>query len=403
MSARAESLGGSIRIISLVGAAHFMSHLYHMSLPPLFPILKAEMGVSYTALALPLTTFSLATAIGQMPVGFLVDRIGGRTVLLLGLMVQAVAIGLIGFTASYWPLLVLYTVAGLAHSVFHPADYAILSEAVHASRLGRAFGIHSVTGTAGTTLTPILMVVLTATWDWRTAFVIIGAFGLFVAMVLWTQGGVLAGDVQARTAKRKEVALSNALTQALRLLLSMPLLLFFLFYIILTMGFSGVRAFSVAALVELYEVPLTTANGALTGYMIGISTGILAGGVIADRIGPRNMTVAVCLISAAAMLMIVGSVSLPVVLIFVVLGAAGFLRGTIQSTRDLMIFSITPEGSHGKVFAFVSSGSHIGQALMPLMFGWIMDHADPAWVFWLAGLLALVALSTLIGINRARR
>ena len=112
----------TIRVLSLVGTAHFMSHVYYLALPPLFPLLVKEFDTSYTALGFLLTAFALATSLAATPIGFVVDRPGGRRVLIWGLALQAVATGAVAFTSSYWALVVLFAVAGLAFSVYHPAD-----------------------------------------------------------------------------------------------------------------------------------------------------------------------------------------------------------------------------------------------------------------------------------------
>ena len=39
-----------LRIMSVVGAAHFTSHFYQIVLPPLFPLMRADLGVSYAEL-----------------------------------------------------------------------------------------------------------------------------------------------------------------------------------------------------------------------------------------------------------------------------------------------------------------------------------------------------------------
>jgi len=52
--------GHTIRVLSLVGTAHFMSHVYYLALPPLFPLLVKEFDTSYTALGFLLTAFALA-------------------------------------------------------------------------------------------------------------------------------------------------------------------------------------------------------------------------------------------------------------------------------------------------------------------------------------------------------
>jgi FSR family fosmidomycin resistance protein-like MFS transporter len=60
---------------------------------------------------------------------------------------------------------------------------------------------------------------------------------------------------------------------------------------------------------------------------------------------------------------------------------------------------VTPPGSMGKVFAFVSTGLAVGGVIMPLVFGWIMDHADPRWLFWLSAIVILMTVLTVGGLS----
>ena len=73
------------KVLVLVGTGHFFAHFYVIVLPPLFPLLRDELAVSYAALGLLLTMPSLATMMLQTPVGFLVDRFGARWPLVNGL------------------------------------------------------------------------------------------------------------------------------------------------------------------------------------------------------------------------------------------------------------------------------------------------------------------------------
>ena len=65
----AGSFRDDVKVISLIGVAHFFSHFYILLLPPLFPILKAVFGVSYVELGLMITVFSAATGSSQIPLG----------------------------------------------------------------------------------------------------------------------------------------------------------------------------------------------------------------------------------------------------------------------------------------------------------------------------------------------
>ena len=405
MSTQAAGLAHSARVISLVGAAHLMSHVYQLALPPLFPLLARDFEVSYTALGLLVSVFSVAAVLGQVPMGFVVDRIGGGKVLIGGLLVQAAAIAAASAAPSYWVLLLVIAVAGLAHSVYHPADYAILSRAVPEGRLGRAYTLHSFGGNIGTAAAPMVMVGLAAFWDWRGACLLVGLAGIAVALVLIPFGGLLRGEETenggaAPAVSATGVGSGTGLRAGMALLLSVPIVLCFLFFIILNTAFVGVRVFAPSALVEMYDVPLATANGALTGFIVGAAIGVLAGGVLADRFGARSVTAVIGLIGAGVLLIVVGQVSLPVAAIVAVLTLTGFLRGIVQGTRDLMVYAATPAGAHGKVFAFVSTGGHVGTAVMPLVFGWILDAGEPQLTFLIAGVLALVALATFATVRR---
>ncbi len=392
------------KVIGLVSGGHFFSHFYSLLLPPLFPLLREELGVSYASLGLILAAFSITSGVGQTPVGFLVDRVGARGLLVAGLACQGIAIMLAGLAGSYWALVILFAVAGLGNTVYHPADYSILSASIRPHRLGRAFGIHTFSGNIGWAVAPAAMVALTALWNWRAALVIVGLAGIAAAFIMWTQGGALRDERSSSAAPApqqdpaKKVPLSG-----FALLFSPPILLAFLFFFLLAVGFGGVRTFSVAAFVAIYDMPLATANGALTGFLIGSAAGILAGGILADRFGNPERIASVGFILSAALLTVVGAPSMPIVLLVGVLTAAGFLNGMVQPSRDLLVRSVTPPGSLGKVFGFVSTGISIGTALMPILFGWIMDNADPRWIFWIAAFVILLALATIGALSRLSR
>jgi len=193
---RGERTGSDIEIITLVSGAHFLSHFLQLTLPPLFPLLRAVFNVPYVALGVLMTLFYSASAVGQLVSGFLVDRFGARRILVGGLSLFASAIVLAGLSPSYGMLVAVILLAGLGNSVFHPADYSIMNATVDSRRLGRAYSTHSISGNIGWALAPAVVGGLTAAFGWRVALVTAGALGLAAALFLARQ----AGARQRRTA-----------------------------------------------------------------------------------------------------------------------------------------------------------------------------------------------------------
>ncbi len=136
-------------ILALVGTGHFLAHFYVIVLPPLFPLLHAELGISYAALGALMTVVNVTTGAAQVPVGFLVDRYGAGRILTAGMALISGGTALAGVASGYWALLALMAIVGAGNSVFHPADYAIMAARNAASRFGRAFSVHTALGHFG--------------------------------------------------------------------------------------------------------------------------------------------------------------------------------------------------------------------------------------------------------------
>lgn len=383
---------GEGRLIGLICAAHFVSHYYILLLPPLFLFVKTDYGVSFTKVGLAITAFNVVSAVGQTPAGFLVDRISARWVLVGGLLLGAGAFTVAALVPSFWVLVAMFAVAGLGNTVYHPADYAILSHSVADDRMSHAFSVHTFSGMLGSAAAPASLLYLQSLFGWRGAFLGAAILGGAVALLLAVQRESVFA--RSRPMVRRPASTATAGPEGWRLLLSGPIVRNLFFFALLAVMNAGVQNYSVVALGALFATPLSIGNIALSGYLLLGALGVLVGGYLAARTPQHGLVATAGLIATGAVTALVGLVELDTALLIIAMSAIGLFSGLIMPSRDMIVREITPPGSFGKVFGFVTTGFNIGGVVSPLIFGALMDHGHPRAIFLLVAACCLVSIVT---------
>jgi len=389
----AESFRRDVRIIGLVGSAHALSHFFQLALPPLFPMLRAEFDVSWTALGLLVGVFYAGSGLTQFIAGFVVDRVGARPVLLSGLALLACGTMLASLApGAYW-LFPIAALMGVGNGVFHPADFAILNANVATRRLGYAYSTHGIGGNLGYALSPIVSFSLAAAYGWRVALAVMGALGLIAL-------GVLASQRSLLTSHKATDAHSRSWRGTLQLFLQPAIALCFCYFVAQTMASVGLQTFLPSALNAGLAVPLGLATTAVTAYLLGATAGIAAGGYLATRTQRHDRIAATGLLTGAALLATVASGIVPVATLIPVFVLVGFAVGTTGPSRDLIVRNATPKGAAGRVYGFVYSGLDLGAMLGPVWFGLMLDHGLSRQMFFVVSALLVVAVATVLQVRR---
>ena len=366
---RADS---SLRTLTGISVAHWLSHFHIFVLPMLFPFLKAQLGVGYIELGFALTVFAVVSGLTQAPIGYLADHIGARKILLSGLCLGGLALIGLGMHLSYPALIVSAVLLGLANSVYHPANYAILSAHMDEARMGRACSIHTFAGFLGGAVAPAIMAALVAWIGGLGALMVAGALGPLVALFLIILGIPDAGAGKSKTQGEKAPQ-ANVITPAIMVLT--------IFFMLLSLSSAGIGNFGVVALMSGYGVSFSAANIALTAFLGASAAGVLAGGYLADRTHRHAQVAAACFAVNAAIVLVIALVSLPSIVLTAAMALAGFLGGVIAPSRDMLVRNAAPPGAAGRAFGIVSTGFNFSGIVSPLLFGWIMDQNMPHWVF----------------------
>ena len=387
--ARADT---SLRTLAAISVAHWVSHFHIFVLPMLFPFLKEKLGVGYIELGFALTVFGGVSGLTQAPIGYLADHIGARKVLLIGLTVGGAALIMLGMHLSYTSLIVCAALLGLANSVYHPCDYAILSTHMDEARMGRAFSIHTFAGFLGGAVAPAIIAALVAWVGGHGALMVAGAVGPVVALGLMAVGIPDASSAD-RTQDGAAATRQNIITPALIMLT--------FFFMLLGLSNAGISNFGVVALMSGYGVTFSSANIALSAFLGASAAGVLAGGYLADRTTRHAQVAAACFAINAVIMLVIATTTLPSVVLTAAMGIAGFLGGVIAPSRDMLVRNAAPAGAAGRAFGIVSTGFNFSGILSPLLFGWIMDQNLPHWVFGAS--VAFMVLTVLLALVTDRK
>ena len=388
-------------VIGLVGLAHSISHFSQLLLAPLFPWLKEAFAVSYAELGLLMTIFFVVSCIVQAASGFWVDRYGPRPVLFAGLTMIGVAA--LGFAASTsYAMLALFSVlAGVGNGVFHPVDYTLLNRKIGKARLGHAYSVHGISGSLGWALAPALLVPLTLAYSWRVALLAAAALVFGVLMVLWWQRERLTVELASpAVVQAADAPLVEGTFDFLRIPAVWMCFAFFFFF---AGALSVVQTFAPEAARQLHAVPQHLAAMCLTTYMVCSAGGTLVGGFLASDPARSERIVAAAFGAAAMVALVIGLGTVPAFAVPILFGAMGLVSGMAGPSRDLLVKRSSPDNATGRVYGVVYAGLDIGQAVVPLVIGPLMDHGRYSSVWLVLALLQGVLIVSAFNVRRVRR
>ncbi|MCU0650230.1 MAG: MFS transporter [Gemmatimonadaceae bacterium] len=176
-------------VITLLCLVSFVAYLVRTdvtiaqeSMAPALGLTMRDMGV------LSAWGFQLAYALGQVPAGVLVDRFGGRVMLLVaigGWAVASLASAAVSgtVTIAFTALLGTRVLLGLSQAITFPAIALVVAQEVPAARRVSASAFYFAASSLGSAVAPPLFAPVMVRYGWRAVFAVSAFIGVGAALV----------------------------------------------------------------------------------------------------------------------------------------------------------------------------------------------------------------------------
>ncbi|WP_424018863.1 MFS transporter [Halorientalis pallida] len=316
-----------LSVLVVVGFGWFLLLGVRLTVPALFPSIRAEFAFSNTIAGSVYTILLSVAALLQLPGGVVADRVGGRSVLTLGFAAGLAGTTLLAVAPGVPVFLLGIVLFGVGTGVYGTPRVTVLS-AVYPDRDGTAIGICSAAGNVGTTILPVVAGVLAAVVGWQ--------YGFAFAVPLFAVGTLLAWRVVPPDAGKAEDTGSflEDLPGLVAGLWNREVVLATAIMLVMFFVYQGLTAFLTTYLVTAKGLSTQLAATLFGVFFAGGVVAQVVGGNLGDRFGKRR-TMALLLLASAATLF-----ALPFVSGFATLVPA-VLALSIQLGNWPIVFSYT--------------------------------------------------------------
>ncbi|MEW6334270.1 MAG: MFS transporter [Thermodesulfobacteriota bacterium] len=372
-----RALLGTMMPLFIVG--HFSHHVLTSITIPLIPFIRSAFDLDYTQSGLVISAFTLANGIGQLPAGWLADRVEPRKLLTVGISGVALAGVLVGLSQTWLLMLAALILMGILSGGYHPTAPPLISAWVKPEHLGRALGLHNIGGGASHFLTPLIAVAVANAWGWRNAYIAMGIPTALFGILFYLRLGQLNAREKAAPAPagRKEGAASARPEPMSRIVI------FLVFSTFTAAVILSVVSFVPLLLVDHFHIAKERASALLALIYVAVFWASPLGGTLSDRVGSLRVTFTVCFLAGPVIFLLT---ALPfgwgIHLLLVLVGTVIFAR--MSASETFIVSKAPPERRSTILGIYFFTGMEAGGILTPVL-GYGIDQLGFRTAFTIAG------------------
>jgi predicted MFS family arabinose efflux permease len=380
------------RDIGVLALLHGVQHVYLNALPPLYFLLRAEFNISTLQIGLIGSVLGVISIL-QGPAGYLVERMGGKRLAVLSMLVCSVAVFLYSLTPSFEVLLVIIGMFALGQVTFHPATYSMVVQRASEGSRAKYISYHQVGGFIGSAVGTAVIAYLASIYGWRSTLQIIPIVGLSIILVFWKL-------VEDRSKDTEQPAIHDSSTNPVdskKFSVTTPLLILIF----------GIAIFSLGNLLRYIPLFLSDAYGetvvwagVLTSIMYAVgSASSLVGGVVSDKFDKVIILVGSVIVSGlVTILLAVGQFSsILLLLVLVLYGVARYFPVPAQHSLSSIAAAGHPQG-----IGFSYTGIALGQIFSAPLIGYFIDILGARTAFLVCSVFPFIAGAILLVLKKVK-
>ncbi|MBN2990549.1 MFS transporter [Pseudomonas cedrina subsp. fulgida] len=375
-----------MRILGACALAHLINDLIQAVLPSIYPMLKANYGLSFAQVGLITLTFQLTASLLQPWIGYHTDRHPKPWLLPAGMVCTLIGVLLLAYVGSFPAILLAAGLVGVGSSTFHP-ETSRVARLASGGRYGLAQSTFQVGGNTGSALGPLLAAAIIIPYG-QGHIAWFGLFAVFAILVLYGLSRWYRNHLNLFKLKQGGKATHGLSKGRVTFALVVLAVLVFSKYFYMT----SLTSYFTFYLIEKFHLSVASSQMYLFLFLGAVAVGTFAGGPIGDKIG-RKKVIWFSILGAAPF-----TLALPYVDLFwtaVLSVVIGFVLASAFSAIVVFAQELVP-GNVGMIagifFGLMFGFSGIGAALL----GLLADTHGIEYVYTLCSFLPLVGILTVL-------
>ncbi|MBF6031513.1 MFS transporter [Pseudomonas sp. P115] len=375
-----------MRVLGACALAHLINDLIQAVLPSIYPMLKANYGLSFAQVGLITLTFQLTASLLQPWIGYHTDRHPKPWLLPAGMVCTLIGILMLAFVGSFPMILLAAGLVGVGSSTFHP-ETSRVARLASGGRFGLAQSTFQVGGNTGSAFGPLLAAAIIIPYG-QGHIAWFGLFAVFAIMVLYGLSRWYRNHLNLFKLKQGSKATHGLSKGRVTFALVVLAVLVFSKYFYMT----SLTSYFTFYLIEKFHLSVASSQMYLFLFLGAVAVGTFAGGPIGDRIG-RKKVIWFSILGAAPF-----TLALPYTDLFwtaVLSVLIGFILSSAFSAIVVFAQELVP-GNVGMIagifFGLMFGFGGIGAALL----GLLADSHGIEYVYQLCSFLPLVGILTIL-------